>query len=132
MKRFNKREYSRRHYAANKEKRKRQARLWAQNNRDKVRAIGIRSRCKHKEKRAAARMKKRYGIEPKQYFEILKSQFNLCPICKRDLRIHRRHVDHCHERKIVRGILCGQCNQGIGLLQHSPEVMLNAIKYLSK
>ena len=39
-------------------------------------------------------------------------------------------VDHCHETGVVRGLLCGNCNKGIGGLMHDRELLLAAINYL--
>jgi hypothetical protein len=39
-------------------------------------------------------------------------------------------VDHDHETGEVRGLLCTNCNTGIGQLQEDPEVLLKAIEYL--
>lgn len=39
-------------------------------------------------------------------------------------------VDHDHATNRVRGILCSNCNRGIGLLGDSPEIINKAIDYL--
>lgn len=42
------------------------------------------------------------------------------------------HVDHDHNTKEVRGILCRQCNQGIGLFAEDTVRLENAIAYLKE
>jgi hypothetical protein len=32
----------------------------------------------------------------------------------------------------VRGLLCNECNRGIGLLKDNPTILTNAVKYLTK
>lgn len=71
---------------------------------------------------------------------MFKSQNGLCRICnKPETRINYRNnkttnlaVDHCHETKVVRGLLCSRCNTAIGLLFHDLENLENAIKYLKE
>ena len=39
-------------------------------------------------------------------------------------------VDHCHEKMVIRGILCDSCNMGLGKFYDNPASLQNAIKYL--
>lgn len=73
-----------------------------------------------------------YGITREQYNEILKQQDYLCAICgKHQSESHKGlHVDHCHDTKRVRGLLCGSCNLAIGLLKHNITYLSKAIEYL--
>jgi hypothetical protein len=59
---------------------------------------------------------------------MLNNQNNACAICG---AMDRRFViDHCHKTGIIRGILCHNCNAGIGMLQDSPEIISSALWYL--
>ncbi|MFB7366858.1 endonuclease VII domain-containing protein [Streptomyces hydrogenans] len=58
---------------------------------------------------------------------MIRDQGGVCIIC---LRAPAVHVDHCHKTGRVRGVLCLNCNIGLGLLKESPDRMLRAIAYL--
>lgn len=45
---------------------------------------------------------------------------------------YKLHVDHCHETGVVRGLLCYNCNTGIGRLKDNVIVLQRAIEYLIK
>ena len=71
----------------------------------------------------------RYGIEPEQYDQMLKDQNNRCPICDREsVPQPKADIDHDKEEEarsgkiIVRGLLCGLCNRGIGHFKHNPAL----------
>lgn len=42
----------------------------------------------------------------------------------------RPHVDHCHKTGKVRGILCAECNSGLGKFKDRPEFLIKAVEYL--
>jgi hypothetical protein len=41
-------------------------------------------------------------------------------------------LDHCHRSGMFRGFLCDNCNIGLGKFMDSPDLMKNAIAYLSR
>lgn len=85
---------------------------------------------KHKISAKFARIKKLYGLEKEVYLNLVQLQNSSCSLCmKVELDHFRLHVDHCHETNRVRGLLCGKCNQGIGLLNHSSELLRKAAVY---
>lgn len=77
-------------------------------------------------------LKKLYGLAHGTYAKMLAAQGGCCAICGTDATNGRRrlNVDHCHETKVVRGLLCGKCNTGIGQLNHSEVLLLSAARYL--
>lgn len=82
-----------------------------------------------------SRLKMTYGITPEQYNTILKKQNGECAICsakKPSGRTRMFFVDHCHNRGIVRGLLCMRCNTGLGLFLDNPKFLLKAISYLKE
>jgi len=82
------------------------------------------------------RRKRAYGITSEEYERLLKSQNYCCAICNVHLDNTSFGVtgqlDHCHTTKIIRGILCSQCNTGIGNLKENEDILLSAIMYLRK
>lgn len=74
-----------------------------------------------------------YGLTPESYDGLLESQNNLCAICFSECKSGRRlSVDHDHITGKVRGLLCGNCNQGIGRFSDRPDLLASAIKYLNR
>lgn len=74
-----------------------------------------------------------YGITLAEYNHILASQGGGCAICgTKPKRYRRLDVDHDHETGAVRGILCSECNRGIGFLRDSPANLRAAADYLEK
>ena len=61
-------------------------------------------------------------------------QKGICKICgehQSKLKI-TLHVDHDHKTGKVRGLLCGNCNSGIGLLHDDNQLLYRAYEYISK
>lgn len=75
----------------------------------------------------------RYGLSPEQYLELFTAQEGKCKICEKELPDGEYlHVDHNQATGEVRGLLCDQCNRGIGFFHENIEVMKRAIKYLEE
>jgi len=88
----------------------------------------------YKEYQREAYDKHKYGITKEQKDSLFDLQEGKCAICGYVFGQKQgdMHIDHCHTTGVVRGLLCNGCNTGIGHLQESKEVMLNAISYLTK
>ena len=63
---------------------------------------------------------------------MLEAQDGVCAICGKtpQQNIKRLYVDHDHETGDVRGLLCQQCNIGLGAFRDDKAVLHKAIKYL--
>ena len=71
-----------------------------------------------------------YGLNEEEYNNMILSQNNLCAICNKPSD-KTLHIDHDHVTGRVRGLLCSNCNLGIGLLEEDLVVLNRAIEYLS-
>lgn len=86
----------------------------------------------NKKGRKERQLKSRYGISTEDYNKLFQEQGGCCAICKThqsNLNIALA-VDHCHSSKVIRGLLCYNCNMGLGRFKDSAELLLNAIQYL--
>ena len=84
----------------------------------------------NKSKIRAKNFRDRYGIEVEEYEALKKQQEGKCGICETAKRV--LFVDHCHDTSKIRGLLCQNCNTGIGMLQDSIKVLRKAVQYLEK
>ncbi len=86
-------------------------------------------------KRATDRLRMtRYGMSFEQYEAMKKIQNHCCAICKTHESEFSRQlsVDHCHITGVIRGLLCLNCNTGIGKLGDNNVMLRKAINYLEK
>ena len=73
------------------------------------------------------------GWDITRYEEFVVLQNNLCAICgTSDPILSDWCCDHDHKTNQARGLLCLQCNAGLGYFRDNPEVLKSAIEYLNK
>lgn len=73
----------------------------------------------------------KYSLTQKDYETLWEKQAGRCKICDKAFKdIKRPSVDHCHDTGRVRGLLCKQCNTGIGQFKDNPDLLLLACDYL--
>lgn len=85
------------------------------------------------EKRKAGRLKA-FGIQMSDFEDLMAIQNRLCAICGLGEDGDKNHfplVDHNHRTGMVRGLLCMNCNQGIGKFHDDPNLLMAAAVYLS-
>ncbi len=80
------------------------------------------------DKRFASKIKYRYGLSLEEYQRMYEYQSGVCGICAKDVKLN---IDHCHSTGKVRGLLCMDCNHGIGNFRDDPKLLLSAIAYLT-
>jgi hypothetical protein len=111
---------------------------WKKRNKIKINKSRLKSIHKLKEinpseyklRSKKANLKSKYNITYEEYNTLITKCNNHCEIC--NIYLINPHIDHNHETGQIRGILCNNCNRGIGLLQDNSEVLRNAALYLDR
>ena len=132
----------RRYYQKNREKLLAYHKKWVLNNKDKIKIIQREWRAKNRvylrEKYRLCnqnnKLKRKYGITSLEYRAIHNEQKGRCAICGRHSCANGDNlgVDHDHETKKVRGLLCRNCNTALGLLEDNPEFVRKMLIYLGE
>ena len=84
----------------------------------------------------------RYGVTPARWEQLLSEQGHACAICRTDTPGGQGawHIDHDHACcpagkacvTCVRGLLCHNCNTGLGRFADDPTRLRAAIDYLNR
>jgi hypothetical protein len=85
-----------------------------------------------------AHLKKHYGLMLERFNEMRAAQGDVCAICcKGEFAKHAvtgepraLAVDHDHSSGQIRGLLCTNCNKGVGCFRDDPALLRAAIAYL--
>ncbi len=80
------------------------------------------------------------GVTWDDFVEMYAEQNGKCAICFQGVNLKGRgrakaniaHLDHDHKTGTARGLLCQNCNTGIGFLQDDTDVLRSAIEYLER
>ena len=105
---------------------------------DRKKALQDRSRRRYheqqqRESRYERRLIKAYNLTRAAYDAKLAEQNGGCAICGNQCKTGRTlAVDHCHVTGQVRGLLCANCNRGIGWLQDDQTLIRAALEYVMK
>jgi len=82
---------------------------------------------------------RRSGLSSEEYQTLLDKQNGLCAICNVQVghrscrgRACRFAIDHDHRTGIVRGLLCNNCNRGLGRFKDSAALLEAAARYLKR
>jgi hypothetical protein len=116
---------------ANLEKEKAYNLNWNRNNRARLQQTNrnyIRN-PRVKELRVKSYLKRTYGLTIEQYNQMFVDQQGLCAICGVNIKLV---VDHCHDTQEVRGLVCSNCNSGLGFFKDNVDVLVSAINYLKR
>lgn len=81
----------------------------------------------------------KYSLTAESFLALREQQGEACAICRDPVPQDGWHVDHDHAccpgqascGACVRGLLCGPCNVGIGMLRDDPKILQAASEYLA-
>lgn len=115
-------EYAKEYRAKNQERIRERDRIYRKRYPDRVRRMNL---------------KKTYDMTPEQYASMLSEQNNKCFLCDFSHRTNGKreeqlHIDHCHVTGKIRGLLCTQCNKGLGCFKDRIDVLQKAVQYLQR
>jgi hypothetical protein len=104
--------------------------------RERKRLAYQRSRSSHRD----GKLRRLYGLTQRQYAQLAARQLNVCAICGLAERTRANNgrelkslsVDHDHTNGQVRGLLCAQCNKGLGNFGESADRLRAAAQYLER
>lgn len=88
----------------------------------------------------AANLKRRYNLTSVEVVDMYRKQSGRCGICDIPIDVHElgftEHeqacIDHLHGSTHIRGLLCGECNMGLGKFKDNRRFLESAIKYLTR
>jgi hypothetical protein len=114
-------EYQKKYHAANREERNEYMKQYHAANKEEHN-----KRCRNTD------LKRKFGITQEQYSLIFDTQNGCCKICGKHRDTFKRTlaVDHNHTTGKIRGLLCTDCNQGLGFFKDNIEILTEAINYL--
>lgn len=121
---------TRRRVQASREKKRERDARYRENNRERIKEYLHNHYLDNLPDELNAKLVRKYGITFDEYAQMEEDQDWLCAICKQS-STQILCVDHDHETGKVRGLLCNNCNKGIGLLGDTLERLRSAAAYLS-
>jgi len=109
--------------------------LFSTNRREK---LGKSYRCKECSKQQSAEFREKnyslvYARKFKTDVETIEKVLSrrVCDICGDEPPIDKRNpIDHCHTTGKIRGLLCWNCNKGLGAFRDNKQLLQKAINYL--
>ncbi len=107
-------------YIANKEKMNAQSKAWGIENKERASELKRRHNLK------------KFGITIEDYEKMLVEQRGCCKICGKMPGKKRLAVDHNHETREVRALLCDRCNRMIGFAEEEPTILRLAALYIEE
>ena len=96
------------------------SRQWARNNTTRA-----------KQAHRIGDLRREFGLEADVYNAMVIAQRGCCAICEKPPKDGKAlRVDHDHKTGVIRRLLCGRCNLGLGHFDDDPNVLGKALLYL--
>lgn len=113
------------------------ARQWMQDHPEMVRHRGKQRSAKYHRNHLSIGYWARMGLNftEEDFFAMWDAQVHKCALCgeKPSLFLKKRFpLDHDHETGKVRAIICHRCNLIVGLVEHEPDLVEKALRYIAK
>lgn len=108
---------------------------WEKKNKSKKKIYMVKWNNSNKDVKRNAELKCKYGITLEQYNKMLKSQQYRCAICGNTGNGKALHLDHNHITGQVRGLICYNCNTGLGQFktdEHNDKLLMLATQYIRR
>jgi hypothetical protein len=104
------------YYETHKEQAKENARKWVERNPDRAKI---------------AKIKNNYGVTTEEAECLLAAKkAGICAICGENRQPTKTlHIDHDHVTGKVCGVICGECNLGLGRFQDNSDLLRKALDY---
>lgn len=108
---------------------------------DNLQRYYVKGGYKNQAKRSRKHHLKRYQMSVEDYEAMLQKQKGKCAICglegsfrggKSEEHHYRLFVDHCHDTGNVRGLLCHNCNAGLGHFRDNISLLEKAVRYINE
>ena len=91
--------------------------------------LGIKQDCTNCRRFFSLVMRQGVAFESRAHYEAMlrDGEERGCAICSSKVDLH---FDHDHETGTVRGLICADCNTGLGLFADNPRIIHRALMYL--
>ena len=93
----------------------------------------LNNRERHDDLLRKTQLQRKFGLTVADYDKMVDDHEGVCAICRQPCKTGRRlAIDHCHGTGAIRGLLCQNCNIGLGKFQDDPALLKAAADYLLK
>lgn len=87
----------------------------------------------HPDRVTIARYKKKYGLSSAEAEQLyVARQTGVCAACGGNRSKKALAVDHDHDTKVIRGLLCDKCNLALGHMAENPVWLQNLTDYAQR
>ena len=114
---------------------------WRKENRDRVAATQRQNYSRHStpERRRRNHLWSTHRITLEGFDDLYVAQDGRCAICWKEQERRQLAVDHdhacCSGRRscgaCIRGLLCDNCNRGLGMFADNPDLLRAAVRYIT-
>lgn len=129
-------------YLKNKERHAATRRIWNAKNRERRLEVGkkwkINNKARVRETNRRGHYMRKFGLKLEDLDLILAKQNGRCAICATEDPGPSKggwrewHIDHCHGKKVIRGLLCRDCNLMLGHAKDNPTTLCRAAEYITQ